>query len=77
MKKINGEDLINLGFYCCKDEDAHFYEKGMINIKHNFYDYYVRIICPMQWVDLPHIKYMEEIEQLYYLLHGKKLKAVK
>jgi hypothetical protein len=78
MTLINDKDLIKYGFDFLDDCLTHEFVKGDICVTKKISGYYlVSIICSMPWIELPHIKYMEEIEQLYYLLHGKKIEAVK
>jgi hypothetical protein len=68
--KITKEGLIEIGFENTHDEN---YQAGKIVVEFNEKYTYVYIICPMPWIELDHIEYIHQIQNLYFILEGEEL----
>ena len=67
---INKELLTQLGFENVFDEN---YQAGKIVVELNEKCTYVYVVCPMPWIELEHIKYVHQLQNLYFALTGEEL----
>lgn len=68
--EITKEGLIELGFENVFDEN---YQAGKIVVEFKEKYTYVYIVCPMPWIELEHIEYIHQIQNLYYAIEGEDL----